>query len=339
MTDKFYWSATISAPQEYPVEIYDGKIGSENDSFIFNSMWGTINSGWGNGGGITSGNENAIPSYLEFTWFSIVEKKFYSGKWTLPSDKIKKLFNEGYIFNNQKETYNTFIIGLVPNGMVVLWLKGINQIEIGCFQAKEIFIDADKVHEENEYMFEKDFAEHQMNDPMIIKDDVKGRIQNKGHQQPSIFYDYRELYDWIPRIILPLEYTITSFEYKMCNGESEFYENNNQIIKKKRAIPYAFEISWKDKKNKDYSSRIAFTKDQNYWTEYLNNGVAAVPIDFDDNDIRKSFLNIDKKDELTITIKIDPLKENYNEWITNMYVEQKNKKNKLAEIIQNSGKY
>jgi hypothetical protein len=37
-----------------------------------------------------------IPNKLEFTWYSLVEKKFYTGKWALDKEKIEKLFKEGF---------------------------------------------------------------------------------------------------------------------------------------------------------------------------------------------------------------------------------------------------
>ena len=50
MEEKYSWSGTISAPQEYPMEIYSGGIIANDFTYPFDAIWGTQNTGWGNEG-------------------------------------------------------------------------------------------------------------------------------------------------------------------------------------------------------------------------------------------------------------------------------------------------
>ena len=97
MEEKFDWSGTLSAPQEYPIEVYKGSLKTNDYSQHFKN-WGIINTGWGNQGGtVVAGPEKKlVPNSLEITWLSFAENKFYDGKFELPKEKITALFKEGY---------------------------------------------------------------------------------------------------------------------------------------------------------------------------------------------------------------------------------------------------
>lgn len=341
MNEKFEWSGTISAPQEYPVEIYSGALVSNDGHFDFSSIWGTTSNGWGNVGKSMSNKLLTIPNQLEFTWLSLVEKKFYSGKWKLPKDTIQKLFSEGYIKNNKKETYDKFIVGLAPNGLLILWLAGEDQIEIGRYQAEEIIIDLSKteIHPTDEYMFQKDFIDECLKDQMIVKPDVQEKIIRSGYPRPDIYHLYREKYDWQPQIILPHNSKIISVYFKLCNGEKEYCQKDQSFKHKFRAVPYDFEIVWKDDQEQEYISRIALTNDPHYWQKYLQTGQSKMPIDFEKNEILNLFSNSIKNQTCKLVIQVDPTKTKDNEWVTQFYVEANRQKYIIKEINQDSGKY
>ncbi len=47
MEEKYTWLGTVSAPQEYPMEVYEGAIIADDFTYAFDAIWGTQNTGWG----------------------------------------------------------------------------------------------------------------------------------------------------------------------------------------------------------------------------------------------------------------------------------------------------
>jgi hypothetical protein len=91
MEKKYEWSADISAPREYPIEVYTGAVGGA----FFSQMGGFTNAGWGNAGSVDY-IKAPLPDRLDMTWLSYVDDKFYTGDWKLPTEKIQELFDEGF---------------------------------------------------------------------------------------------------------------------------------------------------------------------------------------------------------------------------------------------------
>jgi Protein of unknown function (DUF2931) len=352
MEKKYRWSGNTSSPQEYPTEVYSGFLGN----YGFSEMGGFDNSGWGSS---TSGMSNITapaPETLEITWRSFVENKFYTGSWTLPKAKIEALFDAGtgFVFEDgEKETYNTIQIGLAPGGMVVIWLSadaGSVQVEIGRYQAHETTIDSKTVYDNAKYMFEKDYVNFILKDSMTMRPDILARVTHYGYPKPSVYEEYRELYLWKPNLILPDGSTLIKFNNKMCNGEKEYTDRINNFSKfhedfpilKDRAIPYEFEIVWKDKQGQRFISRISFTNDKNYWIKYLKGDFGnknEMPLDFDQNQIRTVYKQLDKRVQIDLVIKLDPSIEDRTKRVASLYLKQGDKEFPLEEAVTRTGKY
>lgn len=308
MEEKYNWEGTVSAPQEYPMEIYDGAIIANDYTYNFDSIWGTQNTGWGNEGGVMSDSSNSteIPYKLEFTWLSIVENKFYTGKWVLDKEKISQLFREGVInrLSGKKSTYSQFKVGLAPRGKVVLWLNGEGyQKEIGVFQAHDTIIKKDDAYENAQYMFEPEYIKKILTDPSFktFKSDVKNRINNYGYPNPSIYEVFREKYNWNPKIKLPDGYLIDSNgSILFCNGEQDDFANAQ-----KKPIPYFMTFTFTDKNGKKYGIDIVFTKVEDYRKEYILKGNTTIPTDFELNEINKIF-NDSRGEKIDFILDINP---------------------------------
>jgi Protein of unknown function (DUF2931) len=341
MERKFDWSGTVTSPQEYPVEIYDGQLIAEDGSFSFSSIWGTTNKGWGNRGKAMSGKLLNLPKKLSFTWYSIVEKKFYKGTWVLPYNDIVSLFTEGYTYNNEKKTFNGFIIGLAPKGMVVVWVAGLQQIEIGRYQAEEISIDPtkEKIDPNDAYIFRDGFAESVLNDKQIMKPEIKAKITKLGYPSHQLYDSFRERFNWHPLIELPSDAKILSVLIKMCNGEIAFYENGIIDQNKKRAIPYSFEIIWEDKLEHNFICRIAFTKEKDYWDNYVATGQTTVPIDFELSEIRSLFGQHVKNNDFVLRIRVEEINKTKDDWKQEVQLQLANNQITINEIIYDIGKY
>jgi hypothetical protein len=343
---KYEWSAVVSAPREYPIEVYTGAAGD----YFFSQMGGFSNVGWG-GGGIDNTIEAPLPDRLDMTWLSYVDNKFYTGEWELPTEKIQQLFDQGYYSGPIEpgvdgEIYNNIQIGLAPKGMVVVWVCGSgssNQVEVARFQAHETTINPKLLTEDEKYMFEKDYAKDMLTYDGTISKDLREQLRLHGFPPPEVYEAYREKYLWKPKVILPEGCRINSLSIKMCNGEME-NPFDKPVEQKQRAIPYVFEIFWyvgTGKNQREFVSKIAFTGDLEYWEKsHFDNGFNGIPVDFDKNQIRTLFKeHIDSNKNTELVIKIDPMKENNRDWSVQIFLEQSGKKYIINQIDHNSGIY
>ncbi|WP_281234441.1 DUF2931 family protein [Flavobacterium gelatinilyticum] len=342
MEKKYKWAAYISAPREYPVEVYTGTV----NGVYFSQMGGFSNFGWGSSGPINF--IKAIPpDRLDITWLSYVDNKFYTGNWKLPTEKIKELFEKGFYYKPRDEAkieaYDCINIGLGPKGMVVVWVRGSgHQIEVARYQAHETTIDPKLITESEKYMFEKDYTKDMLTYDGTIPKDLRKQIEQYGYPPPEVYESYREKYLWKPKVILPEGCKITSMYIKMCNGEAED-PYDRPIDAKHRALPYAFQIEWfigSGKQKKEYISRIAFTDEAEYWAKYLKaEGEDEIPVDFYKNEIRKLFKeHIDKNKSTELVIKINPDVQLKSERVTDLYIEQEGKQYNIKEKVTRTGK-
>jgi hypothetical protein len=342
MEEEFDWSGNISAPKEYPMEVYKGYLSGGGHFFGFSEMGGLSTAGWGYAGSGMSPIHAPVPDTLKLTWRSLVERKFYTGEWALPKERIKQLFKEGIVntYTKEKELYDLIQLGLAPKGMLIVWLSGTNgtQVEVGRFQGQETTIDPKEAYDNAKYMFEADYIDGMLANDNIVTPEIKEKIKQDGYPLPTVYDTYREKYLWKPKVVLPEGCKITSVAIKMCNGEKE----DIPLPQKIRAIPYCYEIEWTDKSGQDYISRIAFTREEKYWVKVLTNGDgdSALPLDFDKNEIRTLFKNnIDKNVLAEMVIKIDPTIEAKIDRVTSLYLEQAGKQYPIKEMVTRTGKY
>lgn len=343
MEKKYEWSANVSAPREYPIEVYTGAAGG----YFFSQMGGFSNAGWGAGSSVNYITA-PLPDRLDMTWLSYVDNKFYTGDWKLPTEKIQQLFDKGFYSITGSEAvvepYTSINIGLAPKGMVVVWVAGAGkQVEIVRFQAHETTIDPKLITESEKYMFKDGYSELSLESNFVISQEVREQLQLYGYPAPEMYEAYREKYNWKPKIILPDGCKISSIYIKMCNGEIED-PYDRPIDQKSRAIPFTFEIFWSvanGKKEQKFVSRIAFTKDDKFWAKYLKEGGGQdeMPIDFGKTEIRTLFKElIDKSKAAEMVIKIDSDQKEDDAWITSLCIKQGEKKYNLTQFCQDSGK-
>ncbi|AYN05688.1 DUF2931 family protein [Flavobacterium sp. 140616W15] len=342
MEKKYEWSASISAPREYPVEVYTGAAGG----YFFSQMGGFSNTGWGGGVGDNS-IKATLPENLDMTWLSYIDNKFYTGEWKLPTEKIQQLFDEGFHSrpdsDSERDNYSIIKIGLAPKGMVVVWVMGAgHQVEVARFQAHETIIDPKLISEDERYMFRNGYSQHRLENNFVISKDIREQIEQYGYPLPEVYEEYREKFNWKPKVILPEGSKITSMYIKMCNGEMED-PYDLPIDQKNRAIPFSFQIFWSvgsGKQEREFVSRIAFTNDKEYWAKYLEGGENEIPVDFDKNKIRKLFKeDLDKNKIIEMVIKINPNVEIKSERVTDLYLEQDGKRYEIKEKVTRTGKY
>lgn len=331
--NEFDWTATLSAAQEYPMEVYKGDI-SGKDFGQQLTHFGPIAVGWGSGSGtISTGTDlKQLPDYLRLTWISFTEGKVYSGDFQLPKAKILQLFKTGFTdeVTKRKDTYNTFMIGLAPKGKVVVWIAGSgNQIEIANFTATETTIDTLGLDKEEKSLFSQKYLDYVLADTMISEPRFREKIKNMGKRNEPYSSQYRKMYNWFPKVLLPKGYKLTYWSFMLANGEKEYILPGNNLVKKNhRALPYLFNMMFTDEDKNKYESDIVLTDDMNYLPSLQQDGLATnIPIDYEGNEIHKIFkerlnklvntvfeININPKNKkLTINLRQDKLNIPLNE--------------------------
>lgn len=346
MEEKFKWSGGISAPKEYQMQVYFGQIIADDFQYVYSDIVGTIQGGWGNADEAMGSSDvlHDVPHTLEFTWFSVVEDKFYAGHWDLDKVKITKLFKEGFTttkfdpaLNKMvpiKGTYDRISVGMAPKGKLALWLSGAgNQVEVGFFQGKEIKITEQEAYEDFQYTYKPTYRSTALKDQShggFVDDLVYKKIQEEGYPDPKIFEDFRERFNWGFKIILASGNVLENRRLEMCNGEKEtiFHNENTVIPPMKRAIPYNFDFDWKNANGKKYHSQIVFTGNTDYIRQAnkIYNGT-FLPLDFANTDIYKSFKEkLDKNAPINIVIDVSSNKD------VLVYVEQNGNKYPLTQM-------
>jgi hypothetical protein len=231
-----------------------GVLGVMKGSFLRNG-WGTLGSL-----SVVGDQYKALPTQLNLTWFSFTENKFFSGSCDLPLDKIKTLFKEEFLDpNNDKKIHFEFIVlGLAPNGKVVVWALGSKITrEICVLSFKE-----DKEIKWEEFMPNPDYPMKRYS--RIILEDVfkeKDFLELEKNGVDTLLYieKYRQHFMWGEKIVGSIKPLNTLFYF--YNGESEYnYNNSEEIIN--RPVPNKIKIKWFDTKGRGFSSEILFDEEE-----------------------------------------------------------------------------
>jgi hypothetical protein len=227
---------------------------------------GVLAGHWAKVSSISTGGDEvkALPKQLSITWFSYTEKKFFSGVCDLPIEKLNKLFEEGFISpdDDEKKTYRYIIMGIAPNGKIILWASEdrINK-EICVLSFKE---DKEIKWEEfisnPDYPMEK-YAKEMLEDVLSEKDSIN--LKKNGVDTLLYTEKYRQHFLWGTKIIGCFKLlNSTCFYY---NGESDYnYNNTEDIID--RAVPTKINIRWKDTKGREFSAPILFDEEEVFST-------------------------------------------------------------------------
>lgn len=215
---KYPWNANVDGAPHYEVAklmycylSYIGKHEKDNKQWLV-AYPGTVGSssgfrfGWGYDGlSDAAGNnlhgiDRVIPNKLEVMWLSRAEVMSYKGSFELPQDTIARIFEEGYIDdNNEKGNYDRISIGLCPKGIVIVWVadNGVSTREIGRFQAEEVkgLLPTDIGYEDNE-MSLKEICSYEGDDD---SEAAKAYIAKHGLRE-GLWDRYRERYNLTPEL-------------------------------------------------------------------------------------------------------------------------------------------
>ncbi|WP_276702630.1 DUF2931 family protein [Chryseobacterium sp.] len=118
---KYRWEAGISAPKYYPVS--DVRISFENAG---NGSLTSLDPGWGQTYGAVVGEKwKNIPKEVSIHYNSGAENYTYEGKVLLPQEKIRDLFNEYNL--DDEDNSGHLVVGLAPGGWIRVWFQTIDR--------------------------------------------------------------------------------------------------------------------------------------------------------------------------------------------------------------------
>jgi len=249
-TENFPYSVTFSTATGYAAEVHEGYLADENKKLICGvPKAGTEDGPWQYDGAQGGQGGNIVPSYLNLTYVSYAEKKFYHVEGDLPKDKILAAFQKGFkVKGTEAEngeipwvdgTYDQITIGAAPGGVVIVWLAGDHhRTEICRLQAKETFVDKDKFRpnpkpgEDQAQFFDAKFK-------LYIADSIKTTIEKNGIPY-GLWDKYREKYNYRFKLHPYDEKDNFDQIYRLnYNGESEYLIGAKAAeVYKKDAIPY-----------------------------------------------------------------------------------------------------
>jgi hypothetical protein len=267
--EKFSWYLTITAPEDYPVQVHKGGYLATDKDFITGiANVGVQSMGWRKDemGGVGGGS--VIPTKLSLTWVSYAEKKFWKIDTALPADTMLALFRKGFMFTDRtgvtsRVTYQGITIGLAPGGVVVLWLVApFQRTEVGRFQAKETFVSAAEFMgpQGRDYATQQEFYDWWYNH--LVSKEVQERIKAQGI--PFGLWDaYRVHYHYRFRIQFYMDdKEKPERDITYLNGEREIFEGDEISMFRSRPLPWRaeffFNAKWADAEFNDEEIMTAF---------------------------------------------------------------------------------
>ena len=305
--EEYKWIPTAGAAEEYPIKIIKGRFISNTGFSPHLPIPEFINAGWGNNGGVmvVGPEQKPVPDSLEVVWLSYAEKKFYSGKFVLPKEKIADHFKKGFQDQEMggRQDYNYLTLGFAPGGGIALWISGgISQVEIAQFRAQEIHLTKDDLDPQDTYIFRPGAMQeaYDRNVPAAARE----RVLENGIQYDFI-ERYQMRYNW--------KFSINHEKVKInhilpyyFNAESEeIFDGalSNNFVKA-RGLPKQVYVEWFDKKNQKMSTDIVF----------------------DEYEIRSAFAEIPKNGNGELYFEVDP-----NEYTVKVSLKSGDKVTKLIK--------
>ncbi|WP_339699433.1 DUF2931 family protein [uncultured Marixanthomonas sp.] len=257
---KFEWRPTESAPNQYPIEIHQGIITCQDGSMVEIPSGGrTVHNGWGETGStyVVGENLKSLPKKLMLSWLSFTESTFYKGDFELPINKIKTLFDNGYVNHlGRQETYSNVVVGMAPGGNVSVWLLGADKsVEVGHYLAHTAEISMEEFNPSGIQNRKKYIAATIDYLPENIKNQLKKEGVNK-----EIWNTYRKRFSWK----FKNKSTPAEIRTKFYNGAHFYFKTNNPEISDYAQLPIPKQIGykWYDKDKNKFGADIIFDEQE-----------------------------------------------------------------------------
>ncbi|MCU7617714.1 DUF2931 family protein [Chryseobacterium sp. PBS4-4] len=118
---KYRWEPGISAPKYYPVGDIRVSFGNAGNGSTIN-----IDPGWGETYGSVVGEKwKNVPREVLIHYASCAENYTYEGKVLLPQEKIRDLFNEYNL--DDEDNLGHLVVGMASGGWIRVWFQALDQ--------------------------------------------------------------------------------------------------------------------------------------------------------------------------------------------------------------------
>lgn len=263
---KYELQATESAPKGYPMQIISGDLSYHDGSGSLYVPEGVLlYNGWGDGRSshVVGDDKKPLPDRLHIVFFSYSENQFYEGDFQLPYEKIASLFAEGHYSPNaeKKITYDSFVVGVAPGGVVTVWLWAIEKrTEVFFGKAKKIEGNWKWINDNPDYTREE-YVRLGIKDALKTKEAIAA--YEKNGVPLGLWEKYHKArYHWVPVFTnMPLyDERIALIDY--FNGERDYldYPMKKAISEQTRAVPEMINFVWKQPYGKPLDIEIFFDK-------------------------------------------------------------------------------
>ncbi|SIQ95918.1 DUF2931 family protein [Chryseobacterium sp. RU33C] len=266
--NKYRWEAGISAPSYYPAA--DVRVGFDNAG---NGSLTSFDPGWGQTYGAVVGEKwKDAPKEVSIHYNSGAENYTYDGKISLPQEKIRDLFNEYNL--DDEDNLGHLVVGMAPGGWIRVWFQALDKktddyvnIEVAKARLKGSYDDTADV-----------------------------RYKTKNFENWGKYYTYWQLHGipyeaWAEN---EKEYNII-FDFNRPNHREVGFsftsldgtlEQGIGIYKKfRRKLPVEFELGWRDKaKETFYCSKFTMPKKFKSFVEKRGLNAIIFKLEIDDND-------------------------------------------------------
>lgn len=252
MSQKYSWYPTESAPNLFPIRIVKADLILEDSSLVALPSGSDMANGWGSIGNthIEGDDNKTLPVALQVLWFSYVENQFYEGSYTLPKDKLVKLFKEGFLdpLTKEPDTYDRIVVGFAPGGYVSVWSKG-GQIntEVAFFKADPTEYDWEKFTRGSGKSREE-YISTALNDAL---DSADMKIAMAPYSWKGKYEDsYRKT--WSLSITSNLDPVVADALINYYDGSTEYHISKHTASRwnTHQTIPRRMVWSWKNKSGK-----------------------------------------------------------------------------------------
>lgn len=123
----YEWLPSESAPGLTPMHLVSGDLELADDSTTYIPDKRLVSNGWGEIGSthLVGPERKALPRSVALTWFSLLENRFYAGRFALPVERIATLMDKGAALPPPRgpQPYDRVVFGVAPGGHVSVWVS------------------------------------------------------------------------------------------------------------------------------------------------------------------------------------------------------------------------
>lgn len=264
---KYNWEAGISAPKYYPVagNVDFGNAGNGSNT--------SIAPGWGQSYGAVVGEKwKDVPKEVYIDYYSVVDGKGFKGKILLPQEKIRDLFNEYNL--DDEDNLGHLVVGMAPGGWIRVWFQALDEKadEYVNLEVAKGHLNGYKDETVGAGLKTKDFKTWGNTYSYWQHHGIPYEAWANNEREYDIYFDFNK----------PNKREV-GFSFTSLDGT---FEQGIGIYEKfRRKLPVEFELGWRDKAKKTfYCSKFVMPKSFRSFVEKKELKIIIFNLEIHDND-------------------------------------------------------